>query len=60
LKKVGAGPSAFVGVTTPIVALTLSTLLEGYRWTGVAVVGVVLAVIGNLLALPTWKWRRAG
>ena len=59
LKRVGAGPSAFVGVTTPIVALALSTLLEGYRWTGIAVAGVVLAVIGNLLALPAWKWRRA-
>ena len=59
LKRVGAGPSAFVGVTTPIVALALSTLLEGYRWTGIAVAGVVLAVIGNLLALPAGKWRRA-
>lgn len=60
LKRVGAGPAAFVAVTTPIVALALSTLFEGYRWTGVAVAGVVLAVVGNLLALPTWKRRRAG
>ena len=29
LKKVGAGPSAFVGVATPVVALALSTLFEG-------------------------------
>jgi len=36
----------------------LSTLFEGYRWTGVAVVGVVLAVIGNVLAMPAWaRWR---
>jgi len=51
LKRIGAGPASFVGVATPVIALLLSTLLEGYRWTWVAVLGVVLAVIGNWLAL---------
>jgi drug/metabolite transporter (DMT)-like permease len=51
LKRIGAGPSSFTGVATPVLALLLSTLFEGYRWTWVAVLGVVLAVIGNWLAL---------
>jgi drug/metabolite transporter (DMT)-like permease len=51
LKRVGAGPAAFVGIATPIIALALSTLLEGYRWTLLGLVGVVLALAGNLLAL---------
>jgi drug/metabolite transporter (DMT)-like permease len=51
LKRIGAGPASFVGVATPVIALLLSTLFEGYRWTWVAVLGVVLAVIGNWLAL---------
>lgn len=51
LKRIGAGPASFVGVATPVIALILSTLLEGYRWTWVAVLGVVLAVVGNWLAL---------
>ena len=51
LKRVGGGPSAFVGVSTPVIALVLSTLFEGYRWTWIAVLGVVLAVIGNCIAL---------
>jgi drug/metabolite transporter (DMT)-like permease len=51
LKRVGAGPASFVGVATPVIALLLSTLVEGYRWTWVAVLGVVLAVVGNWLAL---------
>jgi drug/metabolite transporter (DMT)-like permease len=51
LKHVGAGPAAFVGVATPVVALALSTLFEGYRWTWVAALGVNLAVAGNWLAL---------
>jgi drug/metabolite transporter (DMT)-like permease len=51
LKHVGAGPAAFVGVATPVVAMALSTLFEGYRWTWIAGLGVVLAVAGNWLAL---------
>jgi len=34
-----------------VVALLLSTVLEGYRWTPGAAVGMVLAVLGNGLAL---------
>jgi len=48
---VGAGPSSFVGVATPVLALVLSTFFEGYRWTWVGAVGVALAVAGNWLAL---------
>ena len=51
LRRVGAGPASFVGVSTPVLAMLLSTLFEGYRWTWVAAVGVVLAIAGNLLAL---------
>jgi drug/metabolite transporter (DMT)-like permease len=51
LNRVGGGPAAFVAVATPVIALALSTLFEGYRWTWVAAVGVVLAVAGNWLAL---------
>jgi len=54
LKRVGAGPAAYVGVSTPVIALVLSTFVEGYRWTWVAALGVVLAILGNWLALrPT-------
>jgi len=58
LKKVGAGTAGFVGVGTPVVALLLSTLFEGYRWTAVAAAGAALAVAGNLIALPHPPWRR--
>ena len=51
LKRVGAGPSSFVGVATPVLALVLSTFFEGYRWTWIGAVGVVLAVAGNVAAL---------
>jgi len=51
LKRVGAGPSSFVAVATPVIALALSTLFEAYRWTWVSAAGLVLAVFGNWLAL---------
>lgn len=51
LKRVGAGPSSFVSIATPVIALALSTLFEGYRWTWIGVAGLVLAVGGNWLAL---------
>ena len=47
----GGGPAAFVGVATPVIALALSTLFEGYSWTWIAALGVVLAVAGNWMAL---------
>ena len=51
LKQVGAGPASYVGVATPVMAMLLSTLFEGYRWTPVAAFGVALALAGNWLAL---------
>jgi len=51
LKRVGAQPAAYVGVSTPVIAMLLSTFFEDYRWTPTALAGVALAVAGNLLAL---------
>lgn len=51
LKDVGPASTSYVAVATPIVAMVLSTLFEGYRWTIVAALGVALAVAGNWLAL---------
>ena len=60
LKEVGPGPASYVNVIVPIVALALSTLFEGYRWTWVAACGVALAILGNWLALrPSRSLRRS-
>lgn len=55
LRLVGAGPAAYVGVSTPVIAMLLSTAFEGYRWSALAVLGVVLAMVGNVLALRAPK-----
>lgn len=51
LARLGAGPAGTIGVMTPILALAVSTLFEGYRPEALAGVGVLLAVIGNVLIL---------
>jgi drug/metabolite transporter (DMT)-like permease len=58
MRHVGPGPAAYVGVATPVVALALSTLLEGYHWTWVSIAGVALALAGNVIALRTAPPRR--
>lgn len=51
LRRVGAGPSAYISVSTPVLAMLLSTLFEGYRWSAPAVLGAVFALAGGVLAL---------
>ena len=51
LKRVGAGPSSYIARRHAGDRAAVSTLFEGYRWTWVARAGVVLAVLGNWLAL---------
>jgi drug/metabolite transporter (DMT)-like permease len=57
LQQVGPGPASYVAVGTPVVAMLLSTLFEGYRWSPLAAFGVVLAVAGNWLALKPARRR---
>lgn len=51
VRRIGAGPASYTAVATPVVAMLLSTLFEGYRWSWAAGAGVLLAVAGNLLVL---------
>lgn len=51
IRAVGPGKAAYNGVVVPLVAMTLSTLFEGYRWSALAVAGGVLAIIGLIVAL---------
>ncbi len=49
--RIGAGNASYASVLFPILALALSTWLEGYQWTTLAVLGVVLTISGNVLIL---------
>lgn len=51
VQRIGADRAAYASVLFPILALLLSTLYEGYRWTPIAGLGILLVLAGNLLVL---------
>lgn len=51
IRVVGPGPAAWNGVLVPVIAMALSTLFEGYRWTPLAAGGAVLVLCGLITAL---------
>ena len=51
IRAVGAGQAAWSSVLIPVVAMLISTLLEGYIWTPLAIAGSVLVAIGLVLAV---------
>lgn len=51
VRKIGPGKAAYSSVIVPVIAMALSTGLEGYRWTALSIAGAVLALGGMLLAL---------
>jgi len=49
--RLGPGPAGTVGVMTPLLALLVSLLVEGFRPDLLTLCGLVLAAIGNVLML---------
>ena len=49
--RIGADKAAYTLVVIPIIAITLSVLFEDYKFTPAVIIGMVLIIIGNVLAL---------
>lgn len=58
-QRVGPGAASTVGVMTPVLALVVSALFEGFRPVVLTWLGVALAVAGNALILAP-KFKPAG
>jgi drug/metabolite transporter (DMT)-like permease len=52
---IGADRAAYATLLFPLVALAISTVWEGYHWTGSAVTGMILILSGNFLMLQRGK-----
>ncbi|WP_028641055.1 DMT family transporter [Novosphingobium acidiphilum] len=51
LREMGPGRAAYNGVLVPVVAMLLSTVFEGYRWSAFNVGGAALSLVGLVVAL---------
>ena len=49
--RIGADRASYATLLFPIIALIISTLFEGYRWSAPAVAGVAIILTGNALSL---------
>lgn len=55
--RLGPAKAGYIGVLTPVVALVVSSVLENFAWTGETILGVALALAGNVVAM--WQPRPA-
>lgn len=58
LRVIGPAKAAYASVIVPVIAMLLSTLFEGYRWTWLAAAGGVLTLIGLVIALSARRPAR--
>lgn len=58
LRVIGPAKAAYSGVLVPVIAMLLSTVFEGYRWSPLAAAGAVLAMIGLVIALKARRPNR--
>jgi drug/metabolite transporter (DMT)-like permease len=58
IRTIGPTKAAYTGVAIPVIAMLLSTLFEGYRWSFLAVAGAVLALAGLVIALRARRPNR--
>ena len=56
-ERIGSVRASYATVVFPVVALVISTLFEGYNWTTLAMFGVALTIVGNIIMF--WKPRKA-
>ena len=51
IRTIGSARAAYSSLLTPFLAMALSTVFEGYRWSAQAAVGCLLAILGLFVAL---------
>lgn len=51
IRRIGPAEAAWVNVLVPVIAMSLSTIFEDYRWTWMSATGALLTVSGLAMAL---------
>lgn len=58
IRTIGPAKAAYTSVLIPVIAMLLSTLFEGYRWSALAGGGALLVLAGLVLALKARRPNR--
>jgi drug/metabolite transporter (DMT)-like permease len=58
IRTIGPAKAAYSGVIVPVIAMALSTVFEGYRWSLLAAAGASLAAVGLVVALTARRPAR--
>lgn len=58
IREIGAARAAYSSVIIPVIAMGLSTVFEGYRWSVTAALGAALTLAGLIVALSARKPSR--
>jgi len=58
LRVIGPAKAAYSSVIVPVIAMALSTVFEGYRWSGLAIAGAALTGVGLVTALSARRPNR--
>jgi drug/metabolite transporter (DMT)-like permease len=59
IRLIGPARSAYSSLLVPVIAMALSTVFEGYRWSTLAAAGGVLALTGLVIALRSSRPKEA-
>lgn len=60
VSQIGSAQVGYATVILPVVALVISTFFEGYEWTFTAIIGVVLALLGNIVMFGKFATKQVG
>lgn len=55
--RIGAARTGYMWILIPVLALTISTVLEGYVWTPIAAAGIAVVLVANALMLTPRRAR---
>ncbi|MHA6722072.1 DMT family transporter [Sphingomonas sp. RS2018] len=58
IRVIGPAKAAYSGAIVPVIAMLLSTVFEGYRWSPLAAAGAVVVVVGLVIALTARRPNR--
>ena len=53
--RIGADRAGYANLIFPLVALLISTVIENYEWTAMALAGLAIVVYGNWLVMRAGK-----